>query len=142
MKNATFSSNVVNGLISGIVSGAVFTIFLVKKGMLPVLGNMIHTPTVAGGLIVHTMMSLVVGVLFALVLHKVVKSMGMGILFGILTGVAMFLAGPMTMMPTMIEHLPLFAKWNAEGFAAAKDVLMGHVVYGVILGAVFAQRNK
>lgn len=140
--NSSFSCNILNGIISGVIAGAIFTIFLIKNGMLPVLGHMINNPTVVGGLIVHTVMSLAVGIVFALALHKVVKNIGIGILFGILAGVGLFLAGPMTMMPTMIDHAPLFDKWNLTAFAEAKAVLMGHIVFGIILGGVYGYLNK
>ncbi|HAU0840117.1 TPA: hypothetical protein JBI94_05730 [Legionella pneumophila] len=134
-----------HGAIAGIIAGIVFTFFLVMGGMLETLGSMINMPTKGGGLLVHAVMSIGSGIAFALVLDWLMHSWVSAILLGLLFGFAMWVGGPMTVLPHFASGVPLFAKWTMEGFKQNIPPLVGHLVYGLILGVTyyaFKRRNK
>ncbi|WP_232220379.1 hypothetical protein [Legionella tunisiensis] len=74
-------------------------LFLVMGGMLETLGSMINMPTKAGGFLVHAIMSIGSGVVFALILDWLLQSWSLAVILGLLFGFAMWVAGPMTNSP-------------------------------------------
>lgn len=131
------------GAIAGIIAGIVFTFFLVMGGMLETLGGLINMRTKEGGLLVHALMSIGSGIVFALVLDWLIHSWFSAILLGLLFGLAMWIGGPMTFLPYFSSGEPLFTKWTIEGFKQNLPPLVGHLVYGFILGVVyFAFKRK
>ncbi|KTD22277.1 Uncharacterised protein [Legionella lansingensis] len=133
---------ILNGIIAGIVAGIVFAIFLFMGGMTETLGAMIGMPTKLGGLIVHVAVSIIAGIVFALILGWLIHSWIAAIIWGLLFGVAMWIVGPMTLLPYMAAGIPLFSKWTMAGIQANIPPLVGHLIYGLVLGVVFYALNK
>ena len=129
--------SILHGAIAGIVAGIVFTFFLLMGGMTESLGAMINMPTKAGGLIVHAVMSIASGIAFAIVFGWLIHSWLAAILWGLIFGVLMFIAGPMTILPYLSAGVPLFSKWNMMDLHANMHPLVGHLVFGFVLGIVF-----
>lgn len=122
------------GAIAGIIAGIVFAFFLAHAGMLETLGKIINMPTVTGGLFVHTIVSIGSGIGFALVLGWLINSWLVALVLGVLFGFAMWVGGPMTLLPVLSSGDPLFAKWTIEGIKQNIPALVGHIVYGAVLG--------
>ncbi|AUH73517.1 hypothetical protein [Legionella sainthelensi] len=122
------------GTVAGIIAGIVFAFFLVHAGMLETLGNIINLPTVTGGLLVHAVVSIGGGIAFALILGWLINSWISAIGLGVLFGFALWVGGPMTLLPALSSGASLFAKWTAEGIKQNIPALVGHIVYGVVLG--------
>ncbi|RMX18675.1 hypothetical protein EAS68_07620 [Legionella jordanis] len=133
---------ITNGLVAGIVAGVFFAVFLFKAGMLTTLGSIIHMPTLTGGLIVHAIVSLISGVLFALILGWLIHSWLAAIVLGLLVGLLMWLIGPMTLLPYLATGAPLFSKWSLVSMQNNIPPLIGHLVYGLILAVTFYALNK
>ncbi|KTC76036.1 hypothetical protein Lbir_0105 [Legionella birminghamensis] len=128
---------VLHGIIAGIIAGIVFSFFLLMGGMTETLGAIIGMPTITGGLIVHTIVSIISGIVFAIVFGYFIHSWGTAIILGLLFGFGMWIAGPMTLLPYMAAGAPLFSKWNLVDLKANIPPLVGHLVYGLLLGIVF-----
>ncbi|WP_454784289.1 hypothetical protein [Legionella sp. WA2024007413] len=122
------------GAIAGIIAGIVFAFFLAHAGMIETLGMIINMPTIAGGLVVHAVVSIGSGIAFALILGWLINSWIIAVVLGLLFGVAMWVGGPMTLLPVLSSGTPLFAKWTIEGIKHNIPALVGHIVYGVVLG--------
>ncbi|KTD55641.1 hypothetical protein Lsan_3193 [Legionella santicrucis] len=122
------------GAVAGIIAGIVFAFFLVHAGMLETLGNIINLPSMAGGLLVHTVVSIGGGIAFALILGWLINSWISAVGLGVLFGFALWIGGPMTLLPALSSGAPLFAKWTIEGVKQNIPALVGHIVYGAVLG--------
>ncbi len=129
--------NIRNGVIAGIIAGIVFTFFLVMSGMLETLGGIIDMPSKLGGLIVHAVMSIGSGIAFALILGWFIQSWISAVFWGLLFGLGMWIAGPMTLLPFLSSGVPLFIHWTIEGIKQNIPPLVGHLVYGLVLGVVY-----
>ncbi|KTD50373.1 hypothetical protein Lqui_1698 [Legionella quinlivanii] len=129
--------NVLHGIIAGIIAGIVFSFFLLMGGMVETLGAIIRMPTLTGGLLVHAIVSIITGIVFAVVFGYFIHSWGLAILLGLLFGLGMWIAGPMTLLPYMAAGTPLFSKWNLVDLKANIPPLVGHLVYGFLLGVVY-----
>src|ERR1700733_12612249 len=91
--------NIGHGIIAGVVAGIFFAFFLLMGGMIETLGAIINMPTILGGLIVHGVVSIVSGIVFALILGSLINSWIAAIVWGLLFGIAMWIGGPLTLLP-------------------------------------------
>jgi hypothetical protein len=131
------------GVYGGLAGGAVFGAMMGMMGMLPMIGSMVGSPTVFAGAAVHLVNSALIGAGFALLFGKAVRGIAGGVGAGVVYGVGWWFLGPLTLMP-LFMGMGLGVNWNAGAAASMLPSLMGHVVYGAVLGAAFAalrQRN-
>jgi hypothetical protein len=96
------------GMLAGIAGGIPFGAMMGAMGMLPMVGEIIGVPTVAAGIFVHLANSALIGAAFGALLDRYVRggtrSMGFG------------------------------AAWNGAAVASSLPSLMGHAIFGTVLG--------
>jgi hypothetical protein len=125
------------GVYGGLAGGVVFGAMMGMMGMLPMIGQMVGYPNAAVGFAVHMVNSAIIGAGFAVVFSQAAKSLGTGISSGLLYGGIWWLLGPLTLMP-LFMGMGFGVNWNASAAVAMLPSLVGHLMYGTILGAVFA----
>jgi len=132
-----------NGILGGLAGGLVFGAMMGMMGMLPMIGKMVGHPTALVGLFVHLINSVVIGVGFSLTLGKCTTNIRGGLGFGMLYGAIWWLLGPLTLMP-LFMGMGLGVNWNLVAATKMLPSLVGHLMYGGILGVVYLllQRNK
>ncbi|WP_019216749.1 hypothetical protein [Legionella tunisiensis] len=101
------------------------------------LGNIIGIPTRLGGFFVHLCISLLAGIAFVLLLGSLINSWLSAVMWGLLFSIGMWILGPMTLQPHLSTGIPLLAQWSFAGFENNKLSLVGHLIYGVILGPIY-----
>ncbi len=124
------------GVYSGLVGGIVFGAMMGAMGMLPMIGKMVGQPSAAAGLLVHMINSAIIGAGFAVVFGRFVSGIGGGLRKGLLYGGVWWLLGPLTLMP-LFMGMGLGVNWNTTAAVAMLPSLVGHLVYGAILGASY-----
>ncbi|KTC87579.1 MULTISPECIES: hypothetical protein [Legionella] len=117
-----------NGIVAGVVAGIVFTFFLI------LMDNLTHLPTKIGGLMIHFIVSIIAGVIFAFILGWLIHSWWSASFLGLLFGSLLWIAGPMTLLPSLTTGTALFSQWNFAGIQANTPLLIGHLIYGLVLG--------
>ena len=132
------SRNLTNGVIGGLAGGAVFGIMMGMMGMLPMIGKMVGQPTAIVGFGVHLVISAVIGLGFAVTLGRNVCGLGSGLRRGLLYGGSWWVLGPLTLMPFMMG-MGLGVNWNAAAAVKMMPSLVGHLIYGAILGITYAR---
>lgn len=110
--------------------------------MLPTLGAIINWPTIVGGLIVHTIMSIIFGLIFALIFDSFITSWLNSCLLGILFGLGAWSVGPMLILPYLAKGTPLFSLFNAAGFFANIKPLVGHIICASAMGMTYYYLKK
>ena len=122
------------GATAGLAGGLIFGAMMGAMGMLPMIGKMVGHPSAVTGFVVHLGISAFIGASFGLLFDRAVRSVPGGLGLGLGYGAAWWVLGPLTLMPLGMG-MGLGVKWNAAAAANALPSLVGHLVYGGILGA-------
>ncbi len=124
------------GAYGGFAGGLVFGAMMGFMGMLPMIGSMVGQPTAGAGFVVHMVNSVIIGAGFAIVLGRFVSGTGSGVGIGLAYGGAWWILGPLTLMP-LFMGMGLGVNWNAAAAAAMLPSLVGHLMFGGVLGLVY-----
>ena len=129
------------GIYGGLAGGLVFGAMMGMMGMLPMIGKLIGQPSAGIGFIVHLVNSAIIGAGFAFVLGRFVTSIGSGLRYGLLYGGAWWILGPLTLMPLFLG-MGLGVNWNLTAAVNMLPSMMGHFIYGAILGMSYAALTR
>ncbi|MDP9497024.1 MAG: hypothetical protein M3P46_05080 [Actinomycetota bacterium] len=99
-------------------------------GMIGMIAGLVGSSSLAVGWAVHLLISVVFGAAFGALLGGAVKGVGSGVGIGAVYGVVLWVVGALILMPAKMG-MPLFM---INGMAL--NSLLGHVVFGVLLGGV------
>lgn len=125
-----------SGAIAGILGGVVFGMLMAMMGMLGMIAGMVGSSSAAVGFLVHLMISAFIGAVFAVLLDRFTHKALAATISGIVYGMFWWVLGPLTLMPLMMG-MGLGTNWSAAAAKAAMPSLMGHVIYGAILGFAY-----
>ncbi len=125
------------GASGGVAGGLIFGAMMGIMGMLPMIGSMVGQPTAAAGFVVHMVNSVIIGAGFAVVLGRFVSGTGSGLGIGLAYGGAWWVLGPLTLMP-LFMGMGFGVNWNVAAATAMLPSLVGHLMYGSVLGLVYA----
>jgi hypothetical protein len=140
-------SNVTAGVIAGLIAGVVFGILMTlmhaptpdggSMPMMVMVAQVVGSTSLAVGWLYHLFNSAVIGGLFGWILGNRVGGIGSGVGWGTGYGVVWWVLGGLILMP-MFLGMSAFAPLRMPMMRpVAFASLMGHVVFGVILGAAF-----
>lgn len=127
-----------HGAYAGVAGGVAFGAMMGMMGMLPMIGQMVGAPTAAVGFIVHLAISAVIGTSFAALFQAAVTGTASGLGYGAAYGTAWWFLGPLTLMPLMMG-MGLGVNWNLTAATQMAPSLLGHRIFGLILGVVYAR---
>ena len=118
------------GFVGGLTGGVVFGLMMQAMGMIPMVAMLVGSESVAVGWLVHLGISAVFGAVFGVIGARLLGSWGAGVGAGVAYGVVVWVLGALIAMPARLD-MPLLTVNDM-----ALRSLMGHVVFGAILGAV------
>ncbi len=124
------------GAFGGVAGGLIFGGMMGMMGMLPMIGSMVGQPTAAVGFVVHMVNSIIIGAGFAMVLGRFVSGTRSGLGAGLAYGGAWWILGPLTLMP-LLMGMGFGVNWNAAAATAMLPSLVGHLMFGSILGVTY-----
>ncbi len=119
------------GAIAGLGGGVVFGIIMALIGMLPLVGMLVRQNNALVGLIVHMIISAIIGAGFGLVMliaarkHPIIT-----IAVGALYGLFWWVLGALILMPLLLG-MPRMVLVIDE---MQKSSLLGHILYGITTG--------
>ncbi len=125
-----------HGLYGSLIGGVIFGAMMGMMGMLPMIGAMAGAPSAAVGFAVHLVISAVIGVGFVLAVTALGRAHTAGVGAGLAYGFAWWVLGPLTLMP-LFMGMGFGVNWTVSAAAAAAPSLMGHLVFGGVLGATY-----
>jgi uncharacterized membrane protein YagU involved in acid resistance len=126
---------VVAGGLAGTISGLTFSGWEFSGGYLPLIEGLPDFQSQAEAVILHFLVALVIGSIFGILFQRDVRGYGSSMGWGLGFGIFLWFFGPLTVSP-IIGRQPL--DWSAEQGAALFGSLLGYIIYGVILGTVYA----
>lgn len=122
------------GVVAGVVGGLLFTIIMVQIGFLPAVASLIDATSPWTGLIVHLVISILIGASYGLLFQRQSYDFGSGLGWGLSYGFFWWILGPLTLMPILLGKPPQWSLAVAAGLIAS---LIGHLLYGAGLGVTF-----
>ena len=125
-----------HGLYGSLIGGVIFGAMMGMMGMLPMIGAMAGAPSAAVGFAVHLVISAIIGVGFVLAVTALGRAHTAGVGAGLAYGFAWWVLGPLTLMP-LFMGMGFGVNWTVSAAAAAAPSLMGHFVFGGVLGATY-----
>jgi len=132
-----FKSGVVGGLLGGLVFGALMG----AMGMLPMVGQLVGLPTSVAGFFVHMVIAAIIGGGYALISRLAARTLRSGIHTGIAYGFFWWFLGPLTLMPLFLGQ-GLGVSWNVNAMQNGVPSLVGHLLFGLVLGASYARLTR
>jgi uncharacterized membrane protein YagU involved in acid resistance len=129
------TERLVRGAIAGIAGGVVFGALMGMMGMLPMIAGLVGSSSALVGLVVHLVISAVIGAGYGLAFGGLGETYVGGLWTGAVYGFVWWILGPLLIMPVLLGMGPQF------GMAFSAMMLMslvGHVMYGVVTGLAYA----
>lgn len=130
--------NIKHGIYAGLAGGVVFGVMMALMGTLPMIGKMVGHPNAAAGALVHLLNSAVIGAAFAILFDRLSRDTAGGLRSGLAYGGIWWLLGPLTLMP-LFMGMGLGVNWNIGAAFKMMPSLVGHLVFGVVLGVSYVR---
>ncbi len=133
--------NIGKGILAGLMATVVMTMIMYMAPMMGMpkmdvagmLSGMMSLPWIVG-MAIHFMNGVIIfPLIYVFVLYKVLP--GNGLVKGIAWGVILFVIAQVMVMP--MAGMGFFSSASPQQMPMVIGSLMGHVVYGAILGAIF-----
>jgi uncharacterized membrane protein YagU involved in acid resistance len=144
--------SVAAGVLAGLVAGVVFGIMMQMMNaptpdgrqvpMMMMVAMVVKSESLAVGWLYHLFNSAVIGAIFGWLLGSRSQRFTAGLGWGALYGFVWWILGGLILMPLFLG-MPAFAPlMMAPMRAVAMGSLVGHLIYGVILGGGFAMLKQ
>jgi hypothetical protein len=122
------------GAVAGLAGGIVASPVLLATGALPKIVGLDTNLVGAGGLLLHLLVSVAIGMTYGLLFRNEASSLGLGIAWGWIFGLIWWFAGPLTLLPLALTGV---CDWSTDAASALLPSLMGHLIYGAATAFVF-----
>ncbi len=123
------------GGVGGILGGWAFGQWMEQVGFFPLVANLVGSDARVVGIAVHTVIAVVIGASFGLLFQRDVRGFGSCMSWGMAYGLLWWFLGPLTILPLWLRR-PL--DWSYGQGASLFGSLVGHIIYGLIVGLVYA----
>src|SRR5918994_1154300 len=136
-------ASIVAGVIAGLVFGMMMQMMMAptpeggEMPMMAMVAKAVRSDSIAVGWLYHLFNSAVIGAIFGWILGGRVSGYASGFTWAAVYGVFWWILGGLILMPVLLG-MPAFAPLLMEPMRpVAIGSLMGHVIYGLILGGAF-----
>ena len=137
-------ASIVGGLVAGLVFGVMMHVMTAptpdgaRMPVIAMVGQIVGSPTVAVGWLYHLFNSAVIGAIFGWLVGPRVIGLASGLGWGAAYGFVWWILGGLILMPVLLG-MPAFAPlMMSEMQMVAMGSLIGHLIYGLILGGLYA----
>ena len=126
---------IIAGGLAGTISGLAFSGWEYAGGYLPLLQGLPEFQSQTAAVTLHFVLALLIGAIFGILFQRDVRGYGSSMGWGLGFGVFLWFFGPLTLFPVFSGQLP---DWSADQGAGLFGALIGYIIYGFILGTVYA----
>ena len=135
----SLSRAVVVGGLAGILGGWAFGQWMAKVNHFPLIAGLIHLSSPSAGVALHFVFAFIIGASFGLLFQRDVRGYGSCLGWGFGYGIFWWFLGPMTLMPLWQGRN---LDWSYLHGQELYGSLVGHVVYGLIVGTIYATADR
>lgn len=129
---------VVGGL-AGVVGGLAFGRWMAQTGFFPLVAGLVGSDSAAVGMTLHFVFAVIIGMSLGVLFQRDLRGFGSGMGWGLGYGILWWFVGPLTVLPLWLGQ-PL--DWSWARAAALFGSLVGHVVYGLLAGLLYAAVDR
>lgn len=139
-------SMITNGVWAGLIAGVPFGLAMQLMsaptpdgGIMPMMGMVAmveRSPSLLVGWLYHLFNSAVIGAFFGGLLGGKVGTIAQSLLWGGVYGLAWWILGGLVLMPVLLG-MSAFAPLAGAMLPVALGSLVGHIMYGLVLGLAF-----
>jgi hypothetical protein len=122
------------GALAGLVGGLVSSPVMFATGILPKIAGLDSGLSIFRGLLVHLLVSALIGMSYGVLFRHEASSLGLGVAWGWLFGMIWWYLGPMTFLPLLLTGE---SDWRASAASALLPSLMGHLIFGATTALTF-----
>ncbi len=135
----TITRAVVVGGLAGLVGGWAFSTWFAQNNAFVIIAGIIGSDSSAAGMIVHYTIAAVIGASFGLLFQRDVRGYGSSLCWGLGYGLFWWFLGPLTLQPILLHQSVTWTSLTGSHFFGS---FIGHAVYGILLGFVYAVLNR
>ena len=141
-------SRIVVGIVAGLIGGVVFGMMMQMmaapdgKPMMAMVAQVVRSESLVVGWLYHLFNSAVMGGIFGWLLGNRIGGYGAGLLWGALYGIAWWILGGLILMPLFLGMSPFAPLMMEKMRPVAMGSLMGHIIFGLVLGISFLLLNR
>jgi uncharacterized membrane protein YagU involved in acid resistance len=129
---ALFTAGLMGG-VAGIFGGGAFGYWMLQVDFFPLVAGIVRSDLALVGLVLHVLISIVIGISYGVLFQPDIHGLGSSLAWGFGYGIIWWFLGPLTIMPLLFgDHV----QWSLEATQGAMSSLVGHVIYGLVLGFV------
>ena len=129
----------VAGGLAGIVGGWAFGQWMAKAHFFPLIAGLVGSSSPGVGMTLHFIFAVIIGATFGLFFQRDVRGYGSSLGWGLAYGIFWWFLGPLTLKPLLQGHAP---DWSLAQGQELFGSLVGHIVYGLIVGVIYAALDK
>jgi len=138
---ATFSwprALVVGGL-AGLLGGWAFGKWMEQVNFFPLVASLVRSESREVGVLTHFVIAVIIGISFGILFQLDLRGFGSSLSWGAAYGLLWWFIGPLTLLPIILLQ-PL--DWSVQHASSLFGSLVGHVIYGLIVGLVYAAIDR
>ncbi|MEP6586507.1 MAG: hypothetical protein ABJB70_07250 [Candidatus Udaeobacter sp.] len=135
----SLSRALVAGGVAGIIGGWAFGQWMEKAHFFPLIAGLVGSSSPGLGKSLHFVFAIIIGATFGLLFQRDVRGYGSSLGWGLAYGIFWWFLGPLTLKPLLQGHAP---DWSLAQGQELFGSLMGHIVYGLIVGVIYAALDK
>jgi hypothetical protein len=120
---------------AGIIGGWAFGKWMAQVNFFPLIAGLVNSTSYSVGVALHFLFAIIIGATFGLLFQRDIRGYGSSLGWGFGYGLLWWFLGPLTLLPILQDaHIDWSYVHGAELFGS----LIGHIVYGVIVGLLYA----
>jgi len=127
------------GGAAGVVGGWAFGKWMAQVNFFPLIAGLVGSSSVMVGMTLHFTIAVIIGASFGVLFQRDVRGFGSCLGWGLGYGIFWWFLGPLTLLPILQGGTP---DWSYERGAALFGSLVGHIIYGLLLGLVYATLDR
>ena len=129
----------VGGGLAGVVGGWAFGMWMAHIHFFPLIAGIVNSTSASVGMTLHFTIAILIGASFGLLFQREIRGLGSSMGYGAAYGLVWWFIGPLTLLPALTHH-PI--DWTAGHASTKFGSLVGHVVYGLIVGVIYAAVDR
>lgn len=127
------------GGLAGIIDGWAFGKWMAQVNFYLVIAGLVHSTSTSVGMFLHFLFALIIGASFGVLFQRDIRGYGSSLGWGLGYGLFWWFLGPLTLLP-LFQGVPI--DWSYAHGAALFGSLIGHIVYGVIVGVLYVAVDR